>query len=311
MKGPSTLALFLTLALGESSENAIVRLDRVSAKNEQPMDFPGSKYEHGDDASADHRAAAIAFDEDNDLKSAIDAFGAAARYTPSVASNWHNLAVAYMGREETYDWNFKFDQHQKHATYVAALSAYQRSLGLNPGNKDAEEDVHRITRAIWDTDSAAAQQHYFNAKNKRVTSTYAFEADPPLDGSNVAKITGTFYTNSLKATLEDPDMEIDMGEAVRAFRATSHQHRGDGPDTQAALHNFCLMLTSPENPDAGAPLNSREAMDVCQQAAERAEGGPEGDGRVAADAFNKMKELVDADRAAAEHSSQNGDVRDL
>ena len=83
-----------------------------------------------------------------------------------------------------------------------------------------------------------------------------------VTGENVAMLTGTFNTNSMKASLEDAGSTVDMGYAVRAFRATSHMH-GQNP---VAFHNLCLVLASPENPGAGTARNTNEAKEVCLRA---------------------------------------------
>jgi hypothetical protein len=227
------IALALTLAQGDSSPGSkLVSLDRVSARNAHAPLFPGSRYTNGNDPKADHKAAALAFDHDaqdpkrhksehgggqgarmftenESLESAIDAFGAAARFAPSVAANWNNLAVALTGREGTYDWTYKFDAAQKHHTNVAALAAYQnvvvlkpaqsgltaemlaafytvhdppkaqtaglvskllqqystaqvvesclKKYGASPLQDEVAQEVDRLSRAVWDADSQAAQ----------------------------------------------------------------------------------------------------------------------------------------------------------
>jgi thiol-disulfide isomerase/thioredoxin len=85
-----------------------------------------------EDPDADHKAAAIAFDEAMDLTSAIEAFRSAARFTPSAAS-WNNLAVACAG-----DDNPKFGTA---GNDLEVAFAFGRTLELDPDNENAKEEL--------------------------------------------------------------------------------------------------------------------------------------------------------------------------
>jgi tetratricopeptide (TPR) repeat protein len=77
-------------------------------------------YAEGGDAAADHKAAGIAYDEAGDLKNAILAFGAAAKFAPESGAAWNNLAWALDAFSESPMFIFKMDEAKQaaHTTKV-------------------------------------------------------------------------------------------------------------------------------------------------------------------------------------------------
>jgi hypothetical protein len=204
-------------------------------------------YAAAEDAAADHKAAAIAYDETGDLSNAILAFAAAAKHAPAVAANWNNLAVAMEGEVGLPIWIFQYSDEQKAAHRATVLEAFAKVLAIDPANADAKEETARIQQEVAATAEAQAgvqaKLAADRAKNEAAVSAKRAAIRAKIDAEQAEAAGSSWGTagQSSGYSYEEGDAEADhlteairrdeagdMAAAVASFRAYTRFHPESG-----------------------------------------------------------------------------------
>merc|ERR1719230_1394364 len=99
------------------------------------------------DPDANHKAQAIAFDEDGDIAGAILSFRQAAIFAPTVSQNWNNLGIALVDEE---------NPGAGPGADAEASVAFTRAVRVDPTNQWAKENLAAVNRVLLKTGALGA-----------------------------------------------------------------------------------------------------------------------------------------------------------
>ena len=109
------------------------------------------------DLDVDHKAQAIAFDEEGDIAGAILSFRQAAVFAPSVSQNWNNLGIALVDEE---------NPGAGPGADAEASVAFNRAVRAQPTNQWAKENLAAVNKVLLKTGALSSRSGSIAAANE-------------------------------------------------------------------------------------------------------------------------------------------------